>query len=255
MKLKFFLCFCLVGAMACGKKDTGPKLSLDTTPNSLNFGLIGINQNNLFLNKVNDVMSYDFNGNPIKILNTYNRSKYNSIMVKDSFLAISNQDFILYKINNNGTLTEVTKTNYLYSSYETNDLLLKDTLMILLHNRFLPTVRTYYNSSGESRILAAYVYNNAKNTIIASNKAILSNSMASSFALYQDSILFFVNNRVNKFNLNDANPTISSYNNFVSLNEITTSICIDDRLYISNSKSIFVFAYANNKLTTKSLIQ
>jgi hypothetical protein len=130
MKLNLIFCLLLLGALACGKKDIGPQLQTDTSPNSLNFGLIGINQNNLFLNKVNDVTAYDFNGNPIKILNTYNRSKYNSIMVKDSFLAISNQDLILYRMSSSGTLSEVTKANYLYNSYTTSDLILKDTLMI-----------------------------------------------------------------------------------------------------------------------------
>ena len=251
MKLNLIICLLLIGALACGKKDIGPQLLTDASPTSLNFGLIGINQNNLFLNKVNDIVTYDFNGNPIKVINTYNRSKYNSIMVKDSFLAISNQDLILYKINNNGTLTEVTKTNYLYSSYETNDLLLKDTLMILLHNRFLPTVRTYYNSSAESRILSAYVFNNEKNTITSYTKGAFSNLNASSFALYQDSILFFMNNRINKFNINEANPLISSFDFFNPVNDMTTSLCIGDRLLISNSKTIFGFSYANNKLKEK----
>jgi len=254
MKLNFIICVLLIGALACGKKDVGPQLQTDYSPNSLNFGLIGINQNNLFLNKVNDVTAYDFNGNQIKILNTYNRTKYNSIMVKDSFLAISSQDLVLYKMSNTGTLTEVTKTNYLYNSYTTSDLLLKDTLMMLLNNRFLSNVRTYY-SNAESRVLSTYVFNSSKNTITAYTKGVLSNLNASSFALYQDSILFFMNNKINKCNLNDANPVISSFDGFNPVNDMTTSICIGDRLYTSNSKTIFGFAYANNKLTAKGEIK
>lgn len=254
MKLNLIFCLLLFGTLACGKKDIGPQLQTDYSLNSLNFGLIGINQNNLFLNKVNDVTAYDFNGNQIKILNTYNRSKYNSIMVKDSFLAISNQDLVLYKMSNTGTLTEVTKTNYLYNSYTTSDLILKDTLMILLNNRFLSNVRTYY-SNAESRVLSAYVFNSSKNTITAYTKGAFSNLNASSFALYQDSILFFMNNKINKCNLNDANPIISSFDGFNPVNDMTTSICIGDRLYTSNSKYIFGFAYANNKLTAKGEIK
>lgn len=254
MKLNHLLCLLLIGAMACGKKDIGPQLQTDTSPNSLNFGLIGINQNNLFLNKVNDVTAYDFNGNQIKILNTYNRSKYNSILVKDSFLAISNQDLILYKIGSTGTLTEVTKSNYLYNSYTTSDLLLKDTLMILLNNRFLSNVRTYY-SYGESRVLSTYVFNSSKNTITPKTNGTLANLNASSLALYQDSILFFMNNKINKCNLNEANPLIKSFDGFNPENDLTSSICIGDRLYTSNSKTIFGFAYSNNKLTAKGEIK
>ena len=65
-KLILILIACLF--CTCTKKSYGPKLLTDSASNSLNFGLIGLNDDHLFLNKINDVTLYDFNGNQIKIL-------------------------------------------------------------------------------------------------------------------------------------------------------------------------------------------
>ncbi|MDI1235029.1 MAG: hypothetical protein PSX81_12155 [bacterium] len=252
MKLKILFGICLIGAMGCTKKDNGPRLINDTSPNSLNFGLIGINQNNLYLNKVNDVTAYDFGGNQIKILNTYNRLKYNSMCVKDSLLVLSNSEMILYRLTYNNTLIEITNPNYLYQSYTTNELLLKDTVLFLLNQRFSSNTRTYYSSQAESRLLNIYNYNALGNKILTLEKTSHLNLQASSFALFQDSVVFYMNSKINKFNINNPKPLNTSFDFlFNPENALTTTICIGDRIYTSNSRTIFGFSYANNKLTAK----
>ncbi len=118
---------------ACKKM---PVTLTDSAKNSINFGLIGLSGNNLYLNKVNVITSYDFNGNKIKSLKTYDLLNYQKMVVGDSILALSKQLYTLYRLEPSGKLTEIQNGGNLRPISTIDEVRLADSVLVVLGNRY-----------------------------------------------------------------------------------------------------------------------
>lgn len=258
MKHKYILI--LIGLVCMSlSKSYEPVVKYDNARNSYNCGLIGLSNNLLVLNKVNDITAYDLNGGLLNIIKTYDRSRYQVMSVNNSILVMggpqSNVSF--FQFVPMGNLYEI-PLNFNLESRNTNEVLLVDSLVFVLTDRF-PSSGVNQNTWDRfTPLLYLTKWDKSGNWITSdlSQRRLLFPVEATSFTLLQDSLLFYVNNRINCLNLNEINPQIiTSDFNLNPENAMTSTVSSGNMVYTSNSKSIFAFEYKNSTIDVTAEIR
>ncbi len=242
----------LLIALLCfstGAPYRGPKMMYDVGLNSMNFGLIGLNNDYLILNKVNDVTAYDFNSNQVKILATYDRYSYRNLIIQDSFLLLSGSRIGFYKVLDNGL--SPMHQNVGGELENANEFRNADSILIVLCNRFFGKANAYtYDSKRRSLVISKL---NKKTSSV--KKMDVFDPLVketTSFVIMEDSLLVFMNDKISKLNLLDASPVASVVDlNFNPENNITTTVAFNNHICTSNSKIIYFLDLVNGNIKLK----
>ncbi|MES2616528.1 MAG: hypothetical protein V4613_01535 [Bacteroidota bacterium] len=245
MKKYFIGIIIVLIVQACGKDDY-QNLKVEDNLTAMNGGLIGLNDNYLFLNKVNDVTLYQLNGTQVKILETYNRYNYQMMGVSDSFVYLSKRLGLIYKLNQSLNLETVNTSNINPSSLPSEILVIDSMLVIFSKGATTYTSSQYYPQSEYGNIQMVK-YNKANNSISELKPQPFMPVQASSMAVMNDSLLFYTFNGVQCLNLKSLKTTLTYAKGLPDIN--TYSYCIGNQLYVVSGDKFYHTSFTNSTLS------
>lgn len=228
--MKYFysiiLTTCLIAACS---KDPYDNLANDTRLTAMNTGLIAVNNDFLFLNKVNDITLYDFGGTQIRILNTYPRQQYRELSVTDSFIYLKGSKGVVYSFRPPNILTEVKPEISLQMQVLPSDLFIKDSIHYILSRN-----TEYFGQYGT---LMPAVYSGTSSSYKALSGAGRGFDDAGSMMFAQDTVLVAASKNLNL--LNPLTMKRMAYQSGVFENTRTYCINIGNYQYFSSGAKLY----------------
>ncbi len=252
MRMCYFSLFFIV--ISCGKENA-ISYKNDNRINSLNTGLIGVNYNGIYLNKINDLQLYDSNGNFKKIIATYSRSYYQTIDVKDSFIAlIGNSSHTLFHCDSI-VKNLLPKSESIFNFHKN-----KNNLFVLVSNEN----SIYFNSENKyinNYLIRGYkvqIENGKLNNYNEFNTFSNLNfpNKAKTFSVLNDSMFVFLSNSFELMNLNQPSKNSRTLLNFTNSNESNfTSFANKNQFLLGIDNEIYSYTLIANSFLLNKVIK